>query len=367
MVTQEKDVIGFKELFSIIVIIVGTKASDMTSTLLFEHSLNAAWMVVIFSFLIILPSLLVLNQLLEKYKSKNLFEITQLLLGRKIAFVIGLAFLLYAVTKTAIDTRSYSDQLITINLPKTPMFILYILLLVVCLWGAKRGWETIGSVAFMVVPYILLALSLLYLLLFKEIQINRMFPLFGLGYPELAKASFKFTSVFSDIFLLAIMYPFVKKHKTYAKGIVSSAIFTVILMSLLLLLYALIFDYRSLDKITYPFNEAIRFVSIGKAITNIETFFITFWLLAVFVKFTVYIYITSKIFGFVFHIEEFEHTLLPITILILILGMIPENDILNIFFIKSDIVYQFKYIFLTLPFILWIFSKFKGVKTNESS
>ena len=46
-------------------------------------------------------------------------------------------------------------------------------------------------------------------------------------------------------------------------------------MVLLYLSYLCMFDFRSVEKITYPFNEAIRFVSLGRYITNVETFFIT--------------------------------------------------------------------------------------------
>ncbi|MDQ0227483.1 hypothetical protein CHH83_13525 [Bacillus sp. 7586-K] len=364
MVTREKDLISFKELSSLIVIMIGTKATDMTATLLFDRSLNAAWIVCILSFLIVLPSLLVLNYLLKKFESKNFLEITRCLIGKKLTFIIGFLFFLFALLKMAIDTRSYTDQLITVNLPKTPLFILYILLLLVCLWGAKKGWEAIASIAIMLLPYILIALTLLYLLLFKEIHFNRIFPLFGFGFKNITENSFHFSSMYADAFLIAMMYPFVKNHKTYTRGLIGSLTFTVLLVALLLLLYNLVFDYRSIDKITYPFNEAIRFVSIGKTITNIETFFLTFWLLGIFVKFTIYLYLVCKIFGFVFSIEEFEHTLLPITILVLVIGMVPENDISNIYSVRTIVSSFFEYGLLYLPFFLLIVYKVKEVRSR---
>ena len=155
------------------------------------------------------------------------------------------------------------------------------------------------------------------------------------------------------------MYPFVKDHKTYTRSLYSSLLFTVSLMTLMYLSYLWIFDYRSIEKITYPFNEAIRMVSIGRAITNIETFFITLWLVGVFVKFTVYIYLVCKIFGFVFHIKEFEHTIIPITLLMLVIAMIPENDVVNVFVIRKYTLTYSKYLFLLLPPLLWIVTKMK--------
>lgn len=114
-----------------------------------------------------------------------------------------------------------------------------------------------------------------------------------------------------------------------------------------------------MEKITYPFNEAIRFVSLGRYITNIETFFITLWLVAVVVKFTVYIYVVCKIFGFLFHIKEFEYTIMPITLLILIIAMIPENNEVNMMVVRTSVSTYYKYFLLFLPPLLWVFSKIK--------
>lgn len=359
LVKVEKDQVGIKEFFSVLALMIGTKATDLTTTKLFEAGLNAAWMVIIGSFIISLPSLIVLNFLLKKYQTKNLLEISQIGFGKPITFIIG--FILFSITllATALESRSYTDQLIIMNFPKTPIFILYLLLLIICLWGAKKGWESLGSVAWMVFPYISLALGILFFLLSKEMVLNRIFPLFGPGKWELVKASFNFTSIYADALIIAIMYPLVKDHKTYSRGFFGSLVYLTLIMIVLYLCYALVFDYRSVGKITYPYNEAIRLVSIGRVITNIETFFLTFWLLAVIVKFSVYLYIVSKLFGFIFTINEFEHTLIPITVLVLLIGMIPENQIDNTFVVRKQIMSYSKYFYLSLPLLLFAVIKIK--------
>ncbi len=358
----EKDQIGFRELFAIMVLTLGSKSTDMSTVFLFRDGLNAAWMIVFGSFLLIIPSLLLLNNVLKKYPSKNILEITQMTLGKSLAFIIALLLFFFAIMGTAAESRSYITQLITINFPNTPLFILYLLFLILCIWGAMRGWETIGSIAWMIFPYLLLALGLLTFLMLRESVFHRIFPLFGPGKWEIAKASFTYTSLFSEPFTLALMYPFVKNHQTYTKSMYSSLLFTVFIMVLLYLSYIWMFDYRSIDKITFPFNEAIRFVDLGKTITNIDTFFITFWLIGVFVKFTVYIYLLCIIFGFLFQIENFEHTIIPITLLVFMIGMLPENNEFNMFGVRKDILGYFKYLLLFLPPLLWTVTKIRGVK-----
>ena len=357
----EKDQVGFKEFFSILVITTGTKATDMSAVFLFREGLNAAWMIAIGSFLLTIPSLLLLNNVLKKYQCKNILEVTQLTLGKPLAFVIALILLCFTLINTATDSRSYMTQLIAINFPNTPLFILYLCFLTLCMWGAKKGWETVGSIAWAVFPYLMITTGLLILLMISDSSASfyRIFPLFGTGKWEIAKASFRYTSLFSEQFIFAMMYPFVKNHKTYTKSLYSSLFLTVSIMVLMYLSYVWVFDYRSIAKITYPFNEATRIVSLGRSITNIETFFIAIWLVGVFVKFTVYIYVVCKIFGFLFSIKEFEHTIFPITILILVIAMIPENNEINMFVVRKYTLYYFKYLLLFLPPLLWIMAKMK--------
>ncbi|MDQ0971822.1 spore germination protein KB [Neobacillus niacini] len=364
LVKVEKDLIGIREFFSVIVFMISTKATDMTTTRLFEDTFNAAWMVIIGSFVIILPSIVVLNLILKKHQTKNLLEILQLAMGRYVAFGIGFILFLFLLVNTSVESRSYADQLITMNFPKTPLFILYIALLLFCLWGAKKGWEALGSVAWMIFPYVTIALGILVFLLAKDAVINRIFPLFGAGKWEIAKSSFDNVPIYAEAFFVSMLYPFVKDHKTYSRGLLGSLAYSALMMVILYMSYILVFDSQSVGKITYPFNEATRLVSIGRVITNIETFFLTFWLLVIIVKFAVYLYLVSMLFGYVFNIKEFEHTLIPITILVLLLGLIPTNQLDNIFILKQKIIMYSKYMLLLLPPLLWLILKVKAVKNR---
>lgn len=359
---KEKDVVGFREYFAIVFFSIATKATDMSVVPLFRDGLNAAWLIIIGSFLMVIPSILFLNHVLKRYQSLHILEITERTLGKLFALIYSFIIFCFAFSNVSSDTRSYMDQLITVNYPKTPLFVIYFIFLIICIWIAKKGWETIASIAWLVFPLITISLGLLVILALKDSIFLRTFPIFGLGEWKIAKASFRFTPIFMDVFIFAILYPMVKDHKTYTQSLYASLLFTLTVMTTLYLTYIWIFDYRSIDKILYPFNDLIRFISIGRSITNLETFFITLWLITVFVKFTVYIYVVSKLFGFIFHIKEFENTILPIGLLVLMVGMIPENEVFNIFEIRRFTATYSRYFHLLLPPLLWIVIKFKGVK-----
>ncbi|WP_160725609.1 GerAB/ArcD/ProY family transporter [Bacillus sp. USDA818B3_A] len=358
---REKDQIGLREMFSLLAITIGLKGTDITASVIIGSSINAAWIVIVGSFICICPSLFILNKILKKQQSKTLLDIIRIGFGKYLSFAFLFMFFIYLLINVSTDSRSYVDQLLTMNLPKTPLFALFSLFLFVCMWCAKKGWESLGYLAWMIYPYVIIACGLLFFLLAKEESPMRIFPLIGPGLPTLAKQSFHFGSTFAELFAVSMMYPYIKDHKTYTKGIVISSAYCVALVVLFHISYTLAFDFRSADKITYPFSEATRLVSVGTVITNVETFFLTFWAVCVVIKFAVSIYFLSKLFGFLFQIEEFEHLIFPLTILILIVGMIPENEIYNIFEVRNFMFYLGTSIYILLPLSLWTVLKVKEV------
>lgn len=361
---REKDQVGLRDFISLILLILSSKFSDMTTTLYYAKALNASWIAVVMSFLFVLPSLIILNRILNKYETKNLMDLLNIAFGKYIGFFIGMIFLIIVIIANAVDTRSYVNQLMVMNFPKTPLFILYFVFTMICFWAAKKGWEAIAAVAWMVVPYIKLLMLLLVILLFTNGEPSRTFPLFGPGKWELIKTSFQYAGIYGDLIFIAFLYPFVKSNKTYSKGIYISSAIAVAELSLFFWLYSLVFDFRTLEKITYPFNEATRFVTLGPTITNIETIYLTFWLIAVFIKFAIYMYVMSKVFGDLFRINEFEHTLFPLTILVLFMGMYPDNQTENVHMIRDTLLIYSKYVFLVVPPLIWLTLKTRGKVGN---
>jgi hypothetical protein len=230
------------------------------------------------------------------------------------------------------------------------------------MYCAKKGWESLGYLSNMIYPYVFIAIILLLLLIIKEVSFMRIFPLFGPGIGVIIKQSFHSVPTYGEAYAFAFFYPFVKDHKTYTKGIFFTITYCMVIISLFYIGYTLAFDYRSVGKMTYPFSDITRLISIGKVITHVETFFLTFWALCVIIKFAFYFYILSKLFGTIFKIKEFEQTIFPLVVLVLSIGMIPENPIYNIFVVRKSMYIIGTCYYLFLPPILWIILKIKEVR-----
>ncbi len=161
-------------------------------------------------------------------------------------------------------------------------------------------------------------------------------------------------------FYLFLLVPFMKSSKDFKKGTCIALIVTVINLTIAMVSYTFIFDYNTVMQLNYPYHEVIRTIQAG-FLTNLETFFFPFWIMASFVRFSAYLYITAILFGHLFKIKEFEYIIPTLATLIVFIGIIPETPASAIFNIRDTILLISSPVFFFLPCLMWLIAKLKGV------
>lgn len=354
--------LGIREVLGIFLLLLGTKLSDMSPSLLAYHGKNAFWLIAVISFIIIIPVYFILLHMLTKLKDKNLVESMFFLLGKHLGFLVGFIFFLLALLLTIIDSRTYIDEINIIYLEESPITVLYFIFIGVCVFGASRGIETIGYTAWAIFPYIKLALLMLFFLSLKEVIWLRIFPIFGEGLGVLVTEGIKKASLFGgNMILFLIAFTSIKDAKDLKKASLISYCVGVTEITFFYIIYGTIFDYKSIDKVAFPFHELTSFVSVGVFFTNVETFFFGFWLIAGSIRFIVYLYITAWFFAELFSIKNIK-SLLPIFgFMIIAIGIMPENSSKVLLIYRENILFALSIACMFLPFVMYLGGKIKGV------
>ncbi|UFT99449.1 endospore germination permease [Radiobacillus kanasensis] len=348
-----------RELAAMIILMVGLKIADTTPALLAQKANNAFWLIPIVSLLLVLPSLALLVYLLNKYEAQNFIEVTEKLLGKICGKVIGFIIFFLSFSLMTVDSRNYVEQINLLYFPKSPSIIVYCLFFLVCFLGAKRGFEAIGSTSWIVLPYVKFSAALLALLVLNKGTWMRVFPIFGSGWDVILNQGLQKTSLFFEFFLFSMAFTALKTKKDFIKGSLFGVSFVVLEMILFFFLYITIFDYKSIANLAFPFYEVTQYVNLGEYLTNVETFFMVFWLMAAFVRFIMFLYFTTWIFGVVFNIKEFEPLILPMAFFAVAIGIIPENVVANEVFYRDGLLNIISPFFICLPVVLWIVSLFR--------
>ncbi|MDC3417749.1 GerAB/ArcD/ProY family transporter [Aquibacillus salsiterrae] len=348
-----------REMFAIVALFIGVKLSDTTATLYSQKVQNGFWLSVVVSLIIALPSFFILLHLLKLFKDKNLVELLEILLGKFIGKVVGFTIFLTSFGLLVLDSRNYVEEVKLLYFPESPTTSLYFIFIIVCILTAKRGLESIGSTSWIVLPFIKISMFLLAFLILKEIVWLRIFPIFGNGLDVVLTEGINKASIFSEFILLTIAYTSFRDTKFFRRGSYIGSSVVSLELVFFFLLYALVFDYNSIEKVAYPYHEVTQYVNLGNFFTNVETFFMVFWLSAAFLRFIIYLYLVAMVFGAVFNIKEHESLLLPLGLLTVSSGLLVENTVINELVYREKLLMYSTPLYVLLPYLLWIIKRLR--------
>lgn len=362
---QNKGQIGLKEYIAIIALTLGTKLSDDTPAIIFENAKNAGWIAVILIGIMAFIPIILLMKVFSAHKDKNLHEVILHLFGKFIGNIISILILIIGTAALIVDSGVYVDIIATMYFTTTPVSIIYAILMIVCAYGAKRGIEQIGSVSWLLLPYLKLTLLVAVFFSFKEGDLGFIFPIWGEGKLEILKSTAKNVSIFSDFLFIGLIAPLVTSFKDFKRGTIIALVLVTLEISIAMVTFVLLFDYTTAEMLNYPFHETIRYIQIG-FLANVETLFFPFWLVATFIRFAFYLYICAVLLGGILKIKEFEYLIPLLTAIIVLIGLAPDSPSIVLYTMRQKILMLLSPAFMFLPPIMWLIAKIRGDFKNET-
>ncbi len=360
MAGENENKVGIKEYSALIMICLGIKATDSTPVLFYKEAMNAGWAIPIVSFVITLISLVCMLKLLKKYREKNLIQIMYYLLGKHVTLIVGMFFFASAVIMNAVNFRQYADIMSTIYFARTPTIFLVLILTSSSCIIARFGFEAIGRVAWMVIPWILFIFLAYIILVYNLIKVDYLFPLGGKGLISVIKGGVKYSAIFSEVIFFAVIFPKIKSYKAYKISNFIGLGYGVSLLSLLSAIYLMVLDYPPVVINSTPFHTVARLIYGGRFISNLEAFFFLFWIIASLVRFSIYLFIIAEIFSFTVRHNEARPLIIPLSALVMLIALIPENFFKNAFILRVFSVNIIAIITYLTPCMLLFLSRRKG-------
>lgn len=327
--------VGVKEYSGILMICLCIKATDTTPVLFYKEAMNAGWIIPLISSVIVFISLKCMLKLLERYKDKNLIQIMYQLLGKYIAFIIGIILSVCITIANAVNMRQYTDIMTTIYFRRTPTIALLLILTVSSCIIARFGFEAIGRISWMILPWIIIIHITFFILVYNLIKIDYLYPLGGAGIKSVLKGGVRYSTIFSEVILYSIIFPKVKSYKEYSISSFISLGYAALLISIMSAVYLMVLDYPPIIINSTPFHTVARLIYGGRFISNLEAFFFLFWIIATLVRFSMYLLVNAEIFSFTMKHKESKPLIIPISALSMLIGLLPYNFFQNAFMTRA--------------------------------
>lgn len=166
--------------------------------------------------------------LFHRHPDKDPVECATLVFGRAGGAAVGIYYLLYFLILAAMTQSNFYFFYVNSFIVEAKYYQVIIPLLIVCIYGAIKGIETIARFGNLVIVVFLIVITVLALSLIPVINLRNVFPVFYSGPDIFFKSLLDQINLSYQMVLLAFLLPFlkrdVKKGKLYTIWNVSSSL-----------------------------------------------------------------------------------------------------------------------------------------------
>lgn len=293
----------------IFIFLIGNILLRMGSPLA-EVALQDGWMSVIIATLCALLVLLIASKISLLYPNLNFLELCRQIMGKWLGSILFVTYLLYfiiAVGKILAESSSFTLKIL---LPATPIWAIMIPMLMLIIYGIYIGGiEGIGRCSEVFGPINIVGILFLILLAIPSLNFQGILPVYvDSGFTAIIKGSiFPFT-IFSETVIVLMLLPFVHVRKKGAISVAWGLAITGFVSTIIIFFTLMTVGPDLAARLQYPVFDMVRFINIMNFIQNLEIVGISIWILSVFIKMSVYLFLASYGSAQLFNMKDWRKT-----------------------------------------------------------
>ncbi|WP_026576945.1 GerAB/ArcD/ProY family transporter [Bacillus sp. UNC438CL73TsuS30] len=229
------------------------------------------------------------------YPNQTFIEFSRTILGKWLGTIVIIIYLVPWYLIIGVILIEFADFTVTILLPATPMWVLILSMILLLIYvNFSGGIEGIGRCSEVFGVIVFLTVIVLVIFSIPNMEFKKLLPVFlDSGFLPIMEGALIPLSFIGETVMVLILGSFLLKPE---KG-PSSAIWGIALSSSLVTFTCaavlMTFGPEITSKLRYPAFDAVRFISVMGFIQNLEIIAVLVWVLSIFIKLSLYFFITS--------------------------------------------------------------------------
>lgn len=299
--------------------------------------------------------------LCSRYPGLNLLQIGEVILGRFAGKLVGSGFAFFFILTTAVAVNEFSDFMITAFMPRTPLPVFIILMVLFSLYAVNLGLEVIGRVSEVVIFPITLFLALSMIFMVNRVEISFLLPVFEAGYLPVLRGSFIFLPWTAQAFVLGMLYPYLVRPSQALKiGLLAVACVCLYMIAGAIFLEGIL-GFRQTARVLYPLLTYVRLIKVGGFLERLDAIVILIWVAGQYINVSLFIFLSAFSLRQVFGLAEYRTFLLPLGTVIVVLSIFTfENSMELENFVKNAFSPFVLFFALGVPLFLYLASLLKN-------
>ncbi|MTI79268.1 MAG: spore gernimation protein [Firmicutes bacterium] len=321
---MNKEVLSGKQAISLIVYAIIGDALIFTSGLLAGKDF---WIAILVSILMAYFVFMVYARLISAFPGKDFFDILKLVLGSGMGKAVSIIYIWFLLHLGALVIRSFTEFIITVTLPETPIIAPLSCLILVCIWATKDGLELMGRLGKLFLIVMITITFITPLLLSKEWNLDFIRPVFYNGFQPIFNSAistlaFPFAEAIICLFVFqSIRTKSISRVFTGGLLIAGAIVFITSLSEVLVLGVDAAQDYY------FPAHNAVRKLNIGDFLQRLEIVVGVTFVVGGFIKTSLCILAVAKGVTKVFDLSDYRIIIIPVSILMANLSYIVYDNL----------------------------------------
>lgn len=272
--------IGHREALALTVIAITSTMFTVFPQYLIEESGNAAWLEVLMSTALAVLVFLPGPALLARFPGKSSIEVAEEVLGPYLGLAVNLLGLGFYFFLLGILVREFTEIVASTVLPFTPVSVITITLLLAVAYGAYSGLETMSRLAWLLGPWILAGMIIVFLITLRWAKITNLMPLWGAEPWSLLGAAAWRTSLFAEVALLPVIAPYLRERERFTAMGIWSIVISGVLLALAAFVFSAVFPEPASARVLFPLFHLARLIYVGRFFQRAESLFIFVWVIS---------------------------------------------------------------------------------------
>lgn len=286
---------------------------------------TAAWLLILLSALAAIPGIYALITILTRFPGKNLIEISELLLGRAMAIIIGLTLSGFFILIASLVVREFAETMLTTVLPTTPVSVITFIFIVAMILGAYNGLEVITRSSTLLFPFIIGGILSILVLSLNFFNFNNLFPVLGSGLGKITSQAPGRSSMFMEIVFAGVISSNIIDTAKVPGAIWKAFLASVALFTVVEIFYIADLRVPDAERLYVPLFQLARLIYMGRFVQRIESVYIFIWFFIGALKLTIALYSAAVAFAWTFKIPIFQPLLFPLGLLVFATSFIPSG------------------------------------------
>ena len=301
----------------------------------------------------------------QQFPGETLVEFTPKILPSFFAYIIIFLFALKIIITIGLEVRMLGEIVSEVLLPKTPIQVIILVMLLTTTYLVKSGIEATCRMAEILIYLVAIPLLWVFILVLPDGNYKQLMPFLQTNIRSIGVGTFVVSLAFVPIECMLMLTGMMEKPKKAKRAMFVAVILVGIIEAIMILLTYVGVGFNESQRQVWPVLTLMQSTGIsGSGMENQEILMMTGWIFSIFMYISAGLYFSGVIFSRSFKFKRENIFALPLVPILYFVAMIPENLVdAYRYYITFQYYFSIWFIF-PVPLILALLAKGKRRQQN---